>query len=85
VTEREGAKLFAPTNEEVIRGDNQRACSQLGQACKDRIEIALAARMQDMEPKPEGVGRRRRSRLNGYGPDCTGRRELCRRANRTLM
>ena len=45
----------------MYQADHERACSQLGQGCKDRIEIAIGARIQDMEFQPEGTGRRLQS------------------------
>ena len=43
------------------------ACSQLDQSCEDRIEIAFAARVQDMELQPEGAGRRLHVSRYGLG------------------
>ena len=45
----ERAKLFAPTIEEWLTADHETACSQLDQACKDCIEVAVGAGTQDME------------------------------------
>src|SRR5262249_58076798 len=42
---------------EGIVADQKAACSELVQGCKDRIEVALRARMQDMELEPEGARR----------------------------
>ena len=47
--DRQLGELFALAREEWIGADHERACPQLGHACKDCIEIAVAARMQDME------------------------------------
>ena len=51
-------ELLAPAIEEWITADYERAGSQSGQGCEDRIEVALGARMQDMKLQPEGAGRR---------------------------
>src|SRR4029453_5051979 len=45
-------ELLAPAIEKWITADHERAGSQSGQGCEDRIEVALGARMQDMELKP---------------------------------
>ena len=55
---RQLAELFAPAREKWIAADHERACPQLGHGRKDRIEIAISCRMQDMELQPEGAGRR---------------------------
>ena len=57
MTDRQRGELFALASEECIGGDHERACPQLGHGCKDSIEIAVAARMQDMELQPEGASR----------------------------
>ena len=49
-------ELLATAGEKYIGADHECACPQLGRGCKDRIEIAVAARVQDMELQPEGVG-----------------------------
>ena len=49
-------KLLAPASEKWIGADHERACPQLGQGRKDRIEIAFGARMQDMELAARGRG-----------------------------
>jgi hypothetical protein len=38
-----------------VGADYERAGSQLNQGCKDGIEVAFGARVQDMEVKPEGA------------------------------
>jgi hypothetical protein len=50
--------MLAPTNEEWISADHERACSQPGEICKGRIEIAFGARMQNLKPQPAGAGGR---------------------------
>ena len=50
-------ELLAPAIEEWIAADHERAGSQSGQGCEDRIEVALGAGEQDMELQPEGAGR----------------------------
>ena len=42
------SQLGAVAVEECIDADHQRTCPQLGQARKDRVEIAISARVQDM-------------------------------------
>ena len=51
-------ELLAPAIKKWITADHERAGSQSGQGCEDRIEFALGARMQDMELQPEGASRR---------------------------
>ena len=58
VAERQCGELLAPADEECIGADHEPAGPQLGQGCKDRIEVAFGAGMQDMELQPEGAGRR---------------------------
>ena len=60
-------ELLAPAVEEWVTADYERAGSQSGQGCEDRIEVALGARMQDMELQPEGVGRRLHVSRYGLG------------------
>ena len=58
MAERQRGELFAPRAKECIVADYKPACSQLEQGCEDRIELAFAARMQDMKFEPETAGRR---------------------------
>src|SRR5215472_2943870 len=58
VAERQYGELFASGREECTGADDERAWSELGQGCKDRIKIALGARRQDMELQPQAAGRR---------------------------
>jgi hypothetical protein len=51
-------QLFGLGIEEYIAANHQCANSLLGQGCKDRLEVAFGAYMQDMELHPEGAGRR---------------------------
>jgi hypothetical protein len=44
--------------EDAIARDYQRVGSQTEQGFKSRVEIAFAARVQDMELNPEGEGGR---------------------------
>src|SRR4029077_791670 len=67
VTERQLGELWALIRKEWIAADHKRACPQLGHGCKDCIEIAAAARMQDMELQPEGAGLRLRVPRYGFG------------------
>src|ERR1017187_8208250 len=55
---RRRGQLLALGSEEYIGADHERICSQLDQGCKDRIEIAIGARLQNMELQPQGAGRR---------------------------
>ena len=73
MAERQCGELFAPAGEECIGADHERACSQLDQGCKDRIEVAFGARMQDMELQPEGAGRRLQVSRYGLGKSGIGR------------
>jgi len=52
------AKLLAPAIEERLTADHEPACSQFGQACKDRIEVSIGTGIEDMKLQPEGLGRR---------------------------
>jgi hypothetical protein len=56
VTERQCGELLAPALEEWIGDDHEPARPKLGQVCKDRIKVALAAGMQDMELQPQRTG-----------------------------
>jgi hypothetical protein len=58
VAHRECCELRAASKEERIGTDHDRANSQLGQACKSRIERAFGAGTQDMELHSEDSGRR---------------------------
>ena len=49
VLKRQHGKLLASSIEERIGADHERARPQLDQGCKDRIEIAIGTRKQDME------------------------------------
>src|SRR5262249_28246307 len=53
VAECQSGKLCAADIEKDIRADHERACSQLGQCCEHRIEVALRPRMQDMRLQSE--------------------------------
>jgi hypothetical protein len=57
VIDRQLGELLTAAREKWIGADHERACPQLGYRCKDCIEIAVAARMQDMELQPEAAGR----------------------------
>src|SRR5262249_18521291 len=61
----QGSQLFAVSSEEVVGSDDERACLQLDQGFKDWTEIALAARVQNMELHPGGVGGRLREARRG--------------------
>ena len=60
MADRHCGKLLAPADEERIGADHQPARAQLDKLCKDRIEVALGAGIQDMELQPEGAGGRLR-------------------------
>src|SRR5262249_4294132 len=49
-------ELLAMTVEKWIAADHERAGLQSGQGREDHIEVAVGARMQDMELEPEGTG-----------------------------
>jgi hypothetical protein len=72
VAERQCGKLFMLGMEEEIRHDHERASSQLDQGCEDRVEIAIGARIQDMELQPESVGCRMQGSQKGLS-NGTGR------------
>jgi hypothetical protein len=66
------AELLTASIEEYVRADHQGSGSQLNRACKGRVELALGARMEDMEFKPKpACGNLRLSRcglrLRGIG------------------
>ena len=42
------AKLFAPAIEKWLPADHEPVSSHLEQTCKDRVEVAFAARLQDI-------------------------------------
>jgi hypothetical protein len=67
------AKLFAPAIEEWLTADHKPACSQLDQACKDRIKVTLGAGMQDMELQSEDVRCRLQFFRCGLGTSGIGR------------
>jgi hypothetical protein len=56
VIDRQLGELLTAAREKWIGADHERACPQLGYRCKDCIEIAVAARMQDMELPARGRG-----------------------------
>ena len=57
--DRQCGELLAPADKEGVgAADHEHAGSQLVQSREDPIEIAVSARMQDMEPQPEGARRR---------------------------
>jgi hypothetical protein len=49
VTNRQCRELFQPATEEWIGADHERASLQLDQGCENRVEVAISARIQDME------------------------------------
>src|SRR5262249_10068444 len=57
VAEREHRQLFAPAVEEWIAPDHQPAGFQWDKVCEGRINVASAARVQDMELPPQRAGR----------------------------
>src|SRR5262249_3206499 len=61
--ERQRCKLFAPaTKERITAADYEPSHSALSNnACEYRLEVGFGASVQDMEPRPKGVGRRLRS------------------------
>src|SRR5262249_22021195 len=58
VTDGKRGELFAAGGEKRIGADDEAACPQFDQSCEDRIEVALGAGIQDVEPQAEGAGRR---------------------------
>src|SRR5260370_21412882 len=46
---RQCSNLPAPAREERIAADQERPCAQLGNGCKDRIEVAFGAGTQGMQ------------------------------------
>ena len=54
----QSGKLLAPRVEERIAADHEPACMEFDKVGKDRIEVAIGARVQDVELDPELVGRR---------------------------
>jgi hypothetical protein len=59
--ERQRCKLFAPaTKERITAADYEPSHSALSNACEYRLKGAVGASVQDMEPRPKGVGRRLR-------------------------
>jgi hypothetical protein len=62
----------ASAREECFAADHEPAGSQLDQGCEDRIEVAIGARMQDMELELEGAGRRLQVSRLGLGNNGIG-------------
>src|ERR1700746_645618 len=58
VAKRQRGELFAMTNKKGAAGDHKTARSQLSELCKNSIEIAFAACVQDMELQSKPVGGR---------------------------
>ena len=73
MAKRQGRELFSPHGEEQIDGDHERACPQLDQSCKSRIEVAFGAGVQNMELQPEGAGRSLHVARGGLGKRRIGR------------
>ena len=78
------AELFTPGDEECIGTDHERLNLELVQPCKDRIEVAFATGMQDVELQPECTGRRLQVFHTGLGEIRAGRvdeqsNDCCRR------
>src|SRR5262249_11336331 len=73
VAERQCGELFASGREECTGADDERAWSELGQGCKDRIKIALGARRQDMELQPQAAGRRLQVARKAFSKSGRGR------------
>src|SRR5712691_2530129 len=67
VVDRQCGELLGPAIEDCIGADHERAGSQLGQGCEDRIEIAFGAGMQDMQLHSEDAGRRLQVSQYGLG------------------
>ncbi len=65
MADRQCGELFAAAVEQCIGADHERTGPQLNQGGERRIDFAFAARMQDMELKPQCAGRRlQRSRCS---------------------
>src|SRR6266545_5113700 len=58
MTERQCADLFASRIEEIIGANDERVGSRLPPGCKDRIQVAIGARVQDIELHSEDRSRR---------------------------
>src|SRR5262249_13329545 len=54
--ERHCGQLLNAGEEKGIRADDEPTCPQLLHPCKDRIEVALAGGMQQVNLKPKGAG-----------------------------
>ena len=54
-------------SEERIGADYESTCSQFGQTCENRIELAFRARAEHLELQPEGAGRSLRVARYGLG------------------
>jgi hypothetical protein len=67
VVDRQCGELLGPAVEDCIGADHERAGSQLGQGCEDRIEIAFGVGMQDMQLHSEDAGRRLQVSQYGLG------------------
>src|SRR5216683_8325753 len=67
------AEQFAPAIEEWITADHEPACSQSDHICKNRIEVAVGAGMQDMELQSEGARRHLQVSRYGVGTSAIGR------------
>src|SRR5262245_44136126 len=71
--ERQCGELFGPTSEKYIGANHESFHPQLDQACKDRVEIPLGTRMQDMEPQPKSAGRLLQVSRQGLVKSAVGR------------
>jgi hypothetical protein len=56
VSERKRAELFAPAVEECIGDDHECAGPLTDQGCESVIDIALGARVEDVQLQPESAG-----------------------------
>jgi len=58
MAERQRGELFASADKEWIVADHEATRPQSHQGCEGRLEVALGARVQDVELKPETARRR---------------------------
>jgi hypothetical protein len=71
VAEHQCGEFVNAVSEEYVGADHQRAYPQFDQGCKDHIEFAFGARLQDMELQPESAGCRLRVARSAEGRNAT--------------
>src|SRR5262249_14636399 len=83
VADGQRSELFASAIEKWIAADHESACSQLGQGCKNGIEVTYGARIQHMELQPKGARGRLQLARYGFGIGDGGRvNEQCNASRR---